>query len=113
MHWLIRMSVSIAQIAPAVRVAVGDAFGLPKGRERDGQDCQCAAPRWDLMKYTIPTFSADLTIMEETAEFLDRVEKWRKTSASDLLLPGMGEICRMISSRIIRRIYRPAVLHRV
>ena len=34
----------IAQVAPAVRVAVGGAFGLPEGQERDGQDCQCASP---------------------------------------------------------------------
>ena len=43
------------------------------------------------------SFSADLTIMEETAEFLDRIEKWRKASASDILLSGMGKICWQIS----------------
>ncbi len=33
---------------------------------------------WDLMKFMIPAFSADLTIMEETAEFLNRIEKGEK-----------------------------------
>lgn len=31
----------VAQIAPAVRVAVGDHYSLPKGTERNGQNCQC------------------------------------------------------------------------
>ena len=30
------------------------------------------------MKFMIPAFSADLTIMEETAEFLNRIEKGEK-----------------------------------
>ena len=33
---------------------------------------------WALMKFMIQAFSADLTIMEETAEFLDRIEKGEK-----------------------------------
>ncbi len=32
----------VAQIAPAVRVAVGDHYGLTKGKECYGQDCQCS-----------------------------------------------------------------------
>lgn len=33
----------VAQVAPAVRVAVGDHYGLTK-EKRDGQDRQCPAP---------------------------------------------------------------------
>ena len=83
----------VAQIAPAVRVAVGDAFGLQKGRSVMGKIVN-VLHRMGFDEVYDTTFSADLTIMEETAEFIDRVEKWRKASASDVLLSGMGKICR-------------------
>ncbi|MDO4633671.1 MAG: [FeFe] hydrogenase, group A [Eubacteriales bacterium] len=62
----------VAQIAPAVRVAVGDAFGLPKGRSTMGKIVN-ALHRMGFDEVYDTTFSADLTIMEETAEFLDHV----------------------------------------
>ena len=57
----------IAQIAPAVRVAVGDAFGLPNGENAMGFD-----------EVFDTSYSADLTVMEESAEFLDRVRNGGK-----------------------------------
>ena len=57
----------IAQIAPAVRVAVGDAFGLPNGENAMGFD-----------EVFDTSYSADLTVMEESAEFLDRVQNGGK-----------------------------------
>ena len=62
----------IAQIAPAVRVAVGEAFGLPKGENSMGK-IVAALHRMGFDEVFDTTYSADLTIMEETAEFLDRV----------------------------------------
>lgn len=64
----------VAQIAPAVRVAVGDAFGLPKGRSVMGKIVN-VLHRMGFDEVYDTTFSADLTIMEETAEFLERVKK--------------------------------------
>ncbi|MDO4475808.1 MAG: [FeFe] hydrogenase, group A [Lachnospiraceae bacterium] len=62
----------IAQVAPAVRVAVGDAFGLGKGKSVMGK-IVAVLHRMGFDEVYDTTFSADLTIMEETQEFLDRV----------------------------------------
>ncbi len=62
----------VAQIAPAVRVAVGDAFGLPKGKSVMGKIVN-VLHRMGFDEVYDTTFSADLTIIEETAEFLERV----------------------------------------
>ncbi|MBM3706176.1 MAG: 2Fe-2S iron-sulfur cluster binding domain-containing protein, partial [Actinobacteria bacterium] len=62
----------IVQIAPAVRAAIGEEFGLEAGTNMEKQTV--AALRkigFDLVFDT--QFSADLTIMEEGYEFLDRV----------------------------------------
>ena len=62
----------VAQIAPAVRVAVGEAFGLPKGETAMGK-IVAALHRMGFDEVFDTTYTADLTIMEESAEFLDRV----------------------------------------
>ncbi len=67
----------VAQVAPAVRVAVGDAFGLPKGRSVMGKIVN-VLHRMGFDEVYDTTFSADLTIMEESAEFLDRVKNGGK-----------------------------------
>ena len=67
----------VAQIAPAVRVAVGDHYGLQKGRSVMGKIVN-ALHRMGFDEVYDTTFSADLTIMEESAEFLNRIEKGEK-----------------------------------
>ena len=67
----------VAQIAPAVRVAVGEAFGLPKGENTMGK-IVAALHRMGFDEVFDTTYTADLTIMEESAEFLDRVAKGEK-----------------------------------
>ena len=67
----------IAQIAPAVRVAVGDAFGLPNGENAMGKTVAALhAMGFDEVFDT--SYSADLTVMEESAEFLARVRNGGK-----------------------------------
>ncbi len=62
----------IVQVAPAVRAAIGEAFGLEPGVNL--QKKLVAALRKLGFDYVFDTqFSADLTIMEEGYEFLDRV----------------------------------------
>ena len=75
----------VAQIAPAVRVAVGEAFGLRKGENAMGK-VVAALHRMGFDEVFDTTFTADLTIMEESAEFLDRVTKGEK-------LPLMTSCC--------------------
>ena len=67
----------VAQIAPAVRVAVGEAFGLRKGENAMGK-VVAALHRMGFDEVFDTTFTADLTIMEESAEFLDRVTRGEK-----------------------------------
>ena len=67
----------VAQIAPAVRVAVGDAFGMKNGENVMGKIvASLHAMGFDEVYDT--TYTADLTIMEESAEFLDRVKNGGK-----------------------------------
>ena len=67
----------IAQIAPAVRVAVGDAFGLPNGENAMGKTV-AALHAMGFEEVFDTSYSADLTVMEESAEFLDRVRNGGK-----------------------------------
>lgn len=67
----------VAQVAPAVRVAVGDAFGLQKGRSVMGKIVN-VLHRLGFDEVYDTAFSADLTVMEESAEFLERVAAGEK-----------------------------------
>jgi iron-only hydrogenase group A len=65
--------IKVAQFAPSVRAAIGEAFGLEAGSNMEGQ--LVAAMRKLGFDYVFDTqFSADLTIMEEATEFLERVQ---------------------------------------
>ncbi len=65
--------IKIAQVAPSVRAAIGEAFGLPPGRAMHKEIV--AALKKLGFDYVFDTqFSADLTIMEEASEFLERVQ---------------------------------------
>ena len=61
----------IAQIAPAVRVAVGEAFGLPSGTVSTGK-LYAALRRMGFDAVFDTNFGADMTIMEEGSEFVER-----------------------------------------
>jgi NADH-quinone oxidoreductase subunit G len=61
----------VAQIAPAVRVAIGEAFGMPSGESTRGQ-MVAAMKRLGFDKIYDTSFSADLTVIEEANEFLQR-----------------------------------------
>ena len=62
------------QIAPAVRVAVAKEFGLPNGENVMGK-IVTALRLIGFDEVYDTSFSADLTIMEETNEFMERLEK--------------------------------------
>ncbi|MDR0303261.1 MAG: [FeFe] hydrogenase, group A [Chitinispirillales bacterium] len=61
----------VVQIAPAVRVAVGEAFGLESGQLLTGK-IYSALRRLGFDKVFDTNFAADLTIMEEGTEFIHR-----------------------------------------
>ena len=67
----------VVQVAPAVRVALGEAFGLPAG-----ENClNRIVAAWKIMGAEAvydTAFGADLTVMEESEEFLERLETGAK-----------------------------------
>jgi NADH-quinone oxidoreductase subunit G len=64
----------IVQTAPAVRVAIGEAFGMEPGSIGTGK-LVTALRRLGFDAVFDTDFAADLTIMEETTEFIERVKK--------------------------------------
>lgn len=64
----------VAQVAPAVRVAIGEAFGIAPGTNKMGK-LVAAMKRMGFDEVYDTTLGADLTVMEESAEFLRRLEK--------------------------------------
>ncbi|MGM0673718.1 MAG: NADH-dependent [FeFe] hydrogenase, group A6 [Spirochaetota bacterium] len=63
----------VAQMAPAVRVALGEEFGLEPGSLVTGK-VYAALRKLGVDVVLDTNFSADLTIMEEGTEFLERLE---------------------------------------
>ncbi len=63
--------ICVVQIAPAVRVAIGEAFGLKPGALTTGQ-IYSALRRLGFKKVFDTNYSADVTIMEEGTEFIKR-----------------------------------------
>jgi NADP-reducing hydrogenase subunit HndD len=71
----------IVQTAPAVRAALGEEFGMPAGTLVTGK--MAAALRSLGFDYVFDTdFAADLTIMEEGTELLDRLGRHLKGDSS-------------------------------
>ena len=66
--------ITVVQVAPAVRTAWGEAFGLPREQATMGR--MAAALRRLGFRYIFDTnFTADLTIMEEGSEFFRRLQR--------------------------------------
>ncbi len=63
----------VFQVAPAVRVGLGELFGLPVGTNVEGK-IATALRRMGADRVFDTNFAADLTIMEEATEFLHRME---------------------------------------
>ncbi len=64
----------VAQVAPAVRVALGEAFGMDPGTITTGR-IVAALRRMGFDRVYDTSFTADLTIVEEAEEFLQRKMK--------------------------------------
>nr|WP_307774689.1 [FeFe] hydrogenase, group A [uncultured Cetobacterium sp.] len=80
----------ITQMAPAVRVALGEAFGFEPGTNIEKKIN--GALRMLGVDYVFDTaWAADLTIMEEATEFQQRLEKFFK--GDDVRLPILTSCC--------------------
>ncbi len=83
--------VVMIQTAPAVRAALGEEFGLEPGTLVTGK--MVAALRQLGFDYVFDTdFAADLTIMEESAELIDRLTRFLDGD-KDVALPILTSCC--------------------
>ena len=82
----------VVQAAPAVRASLGEAFGYPIGTNVEGKMI-AAMRRLGLDKVFDTNFSADLTIMEESAEFIDRVQNGGVLPMITSCSPGWIRYC--------------------
>ncbi|MDD6035333.1 MAG: NADH-dependent [FeFe] hydrogenase, group A6 [Lachnospiraceae bacterium] len=80
------------QVAPAVRAALGEEFGYPMGTGVQGK-LAAALRRIGFEKVFDTNFSADLTIMEESHEFLDRVQNGGVLPMITSCSPGWIKYC--------------------
>ncbi len=79
--------VVMVQTAPAVRAAIGEAFGMPIGTNAEGK-MVAALRRLGFDKVFDTNFAADMTIVEEATELLDRVKNGGKLPMITSCSPG-------------------------
>jgi len=77
----------VLQTAPAVRVSIGEPFGLPPGTVTTGK-MVAALRRLGFDKVFDTNFAADLTIIEEGTEFINRLQKGGKLPLITSCSPG-------------------------
>ena len=82
----------IVQTAPAVRAALGESFGLPMGTNVQGK-MVAALRRLGFDKVFDTDFSADLTIMEEATELIDRITNGGVLPLITSCSPGWIKYC--------------------
>ncbi len=82
----------IVQTAPAVRAALAEEFGNPIGTNAQGK-MVAALRRLGFDKVFDTNFAADLTIMEEANEFLDRVKNGGTLPMITSCSPGWVKYC--------------------
>ncbi len=76
---------TIVQVAPSVRVALGEEFGLPIGTNVEGKMFE-ALRLLGFNDITDTTFAADVTIIEEGNEFINRFVKFKNNENTNLPL---------------------------
>ena len=82
----------VVQTAPAVRAALGEEFGYPMGTPVEGK-MAAALRRLGFNKVFDTDFGADLTIMEEANEFVERVKNGGKLPMITSCSPGWVKYC--------------------
>ncbi len=82
----------VVQTAPAVRVAIGEEFGMPIGTNAAGKMCT-ALHNIGFDKVFDTNTGADLTIMEEANEFIDRVTNGGVLPMITSCSPGWVRFC--------------------
>lgn len=82
----------VVETAPAVRVGLGEEFGLERGAKVTGK-LVAALKRLGFDKVFDTDFAADLTIMEEGTELLNRIKNGGKLPLITSCSPGWIKFC--------------------
>jgi NADH-quinone oxidoreductase subunit G len=82
----------LAQTAPSIQVTLGELFGMPPGTVVTGK-LVAALRRLGFDKVFATDFSADLTIIEEAHEFLERLEAGGPFPMLTSCCPGWIKFC--------------------
>lgn len=82
----------IVQTAPSIRVTLGEAFGLPVGKVVTGK-LAAALRRLGFDRVFSTDFAADLTVVEESHELLERLKKKRRLPLISSCSPGWVKFC--------------------
>ncbi len=82
----------VAQIAPAVRVAIGDKFNLPKGENVMGKLVN-VLHRLGFDEVYDTTYGADLTVIEESEELLEHVASGSESPLFTSCCPAWVKFC--------------------
>lgn len=83
----------VAQIAPAVRIAVGESFGLPRGTNSMGK-LVTALRRMGFDKVYDTSFGADLTVYGESQELVERLKTGEDLPLFTSCCPGWVKFCK-------------------
>ncbi|MGI6152801.1 MAG: NADH-dependent [FeFe] hydrogenase, group A6 [Christensenellaceae bacterium] len=84
----------VVQPAPAVRVAIGEEFGMPIGTRATGK-LAAALKRLGFDKVFDTDFAADLTIMEEGTELIGRIQNGGTLPMITSCSPGWIRFCEL------------------
>lgn len=82
----------VAQIAPAVRIAIGDKFGIPKGENSLGK-LVTGLRMMGFDEVYDTNFGADLTVIEESQELIERLESGENLPLFTSCCPAWVKFC--------------------
>lgn len=93
----------VAQIAPAVRVAVGDLFGIPKGQNSLGVLVR-ALRMIGFDEIYDTNFGADLTVIEESKELVERIQNNENLPLFTSCCPAWVKFCERRHPKLAKHI---------
>lgn len=83
---------TVVQIAPAVRVALGNMVGIPEGKDVSGL-IFAALRKMGFDEVFDTSFGADITVLEESKEFLERLKEGKRLPIITSCCPAWIQYC--------------------
>lgn len=83
---------TVVQVAPAVRVALGNMVGIPEGKDVSGL-IFAALKKMGFDEVFDTSFGADITVLEESKEFLERLKEGKRLPIITSCCPAWIQYC--------------------